>query len=66
MKEDLTPESIERLAVKHESFGFGQVDSKGYTTHGFDPEGLAAFVAELESRVRANERHLNSIGRKKR
>jgi len=66
MNENLTLEDIERIAIKHESFGFGRVDSKGLTTHGFDPEGLAAFVAELESRVRANERHLNSIGRKKR
>lgn len=42
-----TPAEIERLAVKHEAFGFGQVDSKGLTTHGFDPDGLAAFVNDL-------------------
>lgn len=33
--------------MKHEAFGFGQVDRKGLTTHGFDPEGLLAFVNEL-------------------
>lgn len=39
---------IEKLAVKHESFGFGLADpGEGLTTHGFEPEGLQAFVAEL-------------------
>lgn len=42
-----TPAEIEQMAVKHEAFGFGQVDYKGLTTHGFDPEGLLAFVNEL-------------------
>jgi hypothetical protein len=42
-----TAEQIEKLAVKHESFGFGQVDAKGFTTHGFDPDGLKAFVRDL-------------------
>lgn len=40
-------EKIEQMAVKHEAFGFGQVDAKGYTTHGFDPDGLRNFVKEL-------------------
>ncbi len=43
----ITQEQIEQLAVKHEAFGFGLVDAKGYTTHGFDPDGLHAFVTEL-------------------
>ena len=43
----MNTEQIEQLAVKHEAFGFGLVDAKGYTTHGFDPEGLHAFVTEL-------------------
>lgn len=36
--------AVERMAVEHEAFGFGQVDSKGYTTHGFYPDGLENFV----------------------
>jgi hypothetical protein len=43
----LTDEVIERLAVEHESFGFGVVDDRGLTTHGFDPEGLRAFARDL-------------------
>jgi hypothetical protein len=43
----MTDEQMEKLAVKHESFGFGQVDAKGLTVHGFDPDGLSAFVTEL-------------------
>jgi hypothetical protein len=38
---------LERLAVKHEAFGFGQAGAQGLTTHGFDPEGLHAFVREV-------------------
>jgi hypothetical protein len=45
--EGLGPEQIEALAVEHEAFGFGRVDAKGYTIHGFEPEGLAAFAAAL-------------------
>jgi len=45
--EGLGPEQIEALAVKHEAFGFGRVDAKGFTTHGFDPDGLEAFAAAL-------------------
>lgn len=44
---DLTLQEIERLAVKHEAFGFGQVQPEGLTVHGFEPDGLKAFVAEL-------------------
>lgn len=40
-------EQIESLAVEHEAFGFGQVDAKGFTTHGFDADGLQAFIKEL-------------------
>jgi len=43
----LTDDQIEAIAVKHEAFGFGLVDAKGYTTHGFDPDGLREFVREL-------------------
>ena len=43
----LSENDIESIAVKHEDFGFGQVDRFGYTTHGFLPEGLRAFVAEV-------------------
>jgi len=43
----MTDNDIEKLAVKHESFGFGRVDAHGLTTHGFDPDGLRAFVVEL-------------------
>lgn len=35
---------IEAMAVEHEAFGFGRVDAKGLTIHGFEPEGLQAFV----------------------
>ena len=38
---------IEKLAVRYESFGFGCVDERGFTTHGFDPEGLSAFTSTL-------------------
>ena len=43
----LTDDQIEAIAVKHEAFGFGLVDAKGYTTHGFYPDGLREFVREL-------------------
>ena len=43
----LTDKQIEELAVKHEAFGFGIVDAHGFTTHGFDPEGLRTFINEL-------------------
>lgn len=49
----LTDAEIEALAVEHESFGFGRVDEKGYTCHGFNPDGLAAFVAALRARLAA-------------
>lgn len=43
-------DEIEQLAVKHEAFGFGLADVKGYTTHGFDPDGLESFVREVLER----------------
>lgn len=43
----MTEEQIERLAVEHEAFGFGRVDDAGFSTHGFDPDGLAAFTRAL-------------------
>ena len=45
----MTPEEIEKLALTHEAFGFGRVDARGLTTHGFDPEGLHAFVNAVEA-----------------
>lgn len=45
----MTDQEIENIAVKHEAFGFGMVDNHGYTTHGFDPEGLRGFVEELKA-----------------
>jgi hypothetical protein len=47
----MNTEQIEQLAIKHEAFGFGLVDAKGYTTHGFDPDGLHSFVAELTQKL---------------
>ena len=38
---------IERIAVKHEDFGFGKIDNYGISTHGFNPNGLTSFVNEL-------------------
>lgn len=38
-----TDAEIEALAVEHEAFGFGRVDARGLTTHGFDPDGLGSF-----------------------
>lgn len=38
---------VERLAVHHEDFGLGQVDSYGITTHGFSGHGLRKFVDNL-------------------
>jgi hypothetical protein len=43
----ISDEQIEALAIKHEDFGFGRVDKRGITTHGFNPEGLRAFVLEI-------------------
>lgn len=41
---------IETLAVEYEAFGFGRVDDKGLTTHGFDPDGLGNFVRAILDR----------------
>lgn len=50
----LTDEQIEKIAVENEAFGFGRVDEKGITTHGFEPEGLRDFVrAVVEAAVKA-------------
>lgn len=35
---------IEALAIEHEAFGFGRADAKGFTTHGFDPDGVGNFA----------------------
>jgi hypothetical protein len=48
-RKNLSIEAIEKLALKHESFGFGKVDAHGLTTHGFDPAGLRKFVRAIES-----------------
>lgn len=61
----LSETDIESIAVKHEDFGFGQVDGFGYTTHGFLPEGLRAFVAEVrkddEALIRQMLEHLEVV-----
>jgi hypothetical protein len=44
----LTEEQIEKLAVEYEAFGFGLADSHAPSTHGFDPDGLVAFVRAVE------------------
>lgn len=49
----LSDSEIEALAVEHEAFGFGQVDARGLTTHGFDPSGLHSFVRALFARGQA-------------
>lgn len=49
----LKVKDIEKLAVKHESFGFGRVDAHGLTTHGFDPKGLLKFVRAIEALARS-------------
>jgi hypothetical protein len=46
-REALSAEQIEKLAIEHEAFGFGQVDEWGLTTHGFDPDGLHDFVRAI-------------------
>lgn len=43
----LTDEQIEKLAVEHESFGFGLADSFAPSTHGFDPVGLISFARAI-------------------
>lgn len=47
----LSDEEIEKLAVEHEAFGFGRVDERGLTTHGFDPDGLRDFARAILSRA---------------
>lgn len=42
-----SPPRIEALAKEHEAFGSGHVDARCLATHGFDPEGLHAFVQAL-------------------
>jgi hypothetical protein len=49
----LTDAEIEALAKDHEAFGFGLVDKKGFTTHGFDPAGMGAFGRAVEAKVLA-------------
>lgn len=48
---ELTDERIETLAVKHEAFGFGRVDERGLSTHGFDPDGLRDFARAIAAEV---------------
>lgn len=43
----MTDDEIEKLAVEHEAFGFGMIDQRGFTTHGFDPDGLSRFARAL-------------------
>ena len=54
-------DEIEQLAVKHEAFGFGLADVKGYTTHGFDPDGLESFVREVLERWGAPAHQFRAI-----
>jgi hypothetical protein len=49
----LTEQEIEALALTHEDFGFGLADSEGIQTHGFNPEGLEAFVRAIEAKLAA-------------
>lgn len=51
----LTDEQIEVMAIEHEAFGFGRVDAKGLTTHGFDPDGLKSFFHAVERAVRGDK-----------
>lgn len=52
----MTEGEIEKLAVEHEAFGFGLVDAKGCTTHGFDPEGIQAFARAVEAHHHIGEK----------
>jgi len=45
----LTDEQIEEMAITHEDFGFGQVDSHGISTHGFSGDGLRKFARAVEA-----------------
>ena len=49
---NITDEQIEKLAVKHEAFGFGLADSYAPSTHGFDPDGLIKFARALISETK--------------
>ena len=53
---DIIPsvEELEKLMQQHEAFGFGQLDSKGFHTHGFDPNGLHNFVFALHHQLQDN------------
>lgn len=53
MTTKITKTKIEALAVEHEAFGFGRVDAEGYTTHGFNPDGLHEFVTKIIKLARA-------------
>lgn len=48
-REGLSDEKIEALAIVHEAFGFGRMDERGLTTHGFDPDGLRDFARAIEA-----------------
>lgn len=47
---------IEKLAVEHEAFGFGRIGDDGLSTHGFDPDGLQAFVTAIRRAAREEMR----------
>lgn len=49
----LTYQEIERLALAHEDYGFGQVGSDGVSSHGFDAPGLVAFARAIEQAATA-------------
>jgi hypothetical protein len=51
----MTEAEIEKLAIKHEEFGFGESDGE-LTTHGFEPAGLLAFALELIKAAKDDER----------
>jgi hypothetical protein len=66
-RQPLTEEEIEQLALQHEDFGFGRVDERGLTTHGFDPDGLRSFVtAAMQAAVLAEReacaKQLDALG----
>lgn len=51
----LSDQEIESLAIEHEAFGFGQLDSYGLTTHGFNPDGLRDFARAVLRQAQTKE-----------
>lgn len=49
----LTDDQIEKMAVAHESFGYGLADGRGASFHEFEPAGILAFARAIEAAVLA-------------